>query len=187
MDVLIFFLARSYSSIHQDFYGLTAVNILITGRKIWIWAPEASFDYLKSLFPENVPLNIFNIVERNKVEMLKHQISWCIQEPGQAIYLPPLFGHLVINLEFSISLGKSFIFRNHVDFCLKWVKRELSSGDPKRLLSAMRKQVDIDQLFSSEFLSEHSSHTASEISSISADYRQFIRTLPQNQHTKNTK
>ena len=186
------FIAHSYSSTHQDFYGCAALNILITGRKIWIWAPESSFDYLKSLFPDNVSLDVFNIVEKNKVEMLKHQINWCIQEPGQALYLPPLFGHLVINLEFSISLGMSFIFRSHVDFCLKWVKQQLSSStDPKKTLMIMKGQVNMDQLFSSEFLSKHSSHTASEISTISHEYSQLTRShaqkkIKEDQDTKNT-
>ena len=170
------FLANSYSCTHIDFYGCSALNILITGRKIWIWAPVSNFDQLKSLFPVDSSLNVFQIVEKNKVEMLKHQISWCIQEPGQAIYLPPLYGHLVINLEFSISLGMSFIFKNQVDFSLSWVREHVSSSkNPKKMLIAMNRQLDIGQLFSSRFLSQNSSHTASEISSISKGYSHTVQ------------
>lgn len=98
----------SISPLHQDLWGTSAWNGMISGRKLWIFFPPDQFPYLYDgkVDPFNPDLHNYPLFKKAKPEI-------CIQRRGEIIFTPSGWWHAVMNLDCGISITENFI--NHTN------------------------------------------------------------------------
>ena len=117
---LVFGPARSGSYIHIDPLGTSAWNALLAGSKLW------------ALFPPGTPKEV---VQPPKHEGGREAIAWFtfvyptlvnaedpshrpivgIQHPGETMFVPGGWWHVVLNLELSLAVTQNFCSRSNFD------------------------------------------------------------------------
>ena len=111
---------RSGSYIHIDPLGTSAWNSLLAGRKLW------------ALFPPGTPKEV---VQPPKHEGGREAIAWfahvypvlreaadpahrpliCVQHPGETMFVPGGWWHVVLNLDLSLAVTQNFCSRANFD------------------------------------------------------------------------
>eukprot|EP00041_Stephanoeca_diplocostata_P031362 m.976002 g.976002 ORF g.976002 m.976002 type:complete len:795 (+) comp23943_c0_seq13:178-2562(+) len=85
-------------------YHRAAYNVLVAGRKKWVLLPPRSAVYSKrhpkDFFAKDVP----------KMEANGAPVHRCIQEAGDVVFVPAMWGHATLNLEESIGYASEFIW-----------------------------------------------------------------------------
>jgi histone arginine demethylase JMJD6 len=114
-----FYLAAkdTISAIHLDIYNTSAWNVIISGKKLWLFYPQSQLDYLYD--------GLANPFEPNFDKfpyLAKAKPICCIQSPGEMVYTPSNWWHAVYNLEAGISLTENFVNEANYTDVLRKVK-----------------------------------------------------------------
>ncbi len=188
--------ARSGSGMHQDPLGTSAWNALVSGHKRWVlFPPDAPRSVLYERIGDHEAITWFDKVYPKLVKPLKNGSSLAsqygmielVQRPGEIIFVPSGYYHIVINLDDTVAITQNFASRVNFDYV--WLKtrfsrprlaaklekqikaraENLDRPDAKvfqRLMKVIRRSQSVPALFTS---SDHSS-SSSEDSSSSSDY-----------------
>ena len=95
---------NSTTALHVDVIHSSAWNLVITGKKFWVFFPEEQTRYLYA-----------GRVNPFAPNLDKHQLYnsaspfVCVQEPGETVFTPSGWYHAVLNLEMGVSLTENFI------------------------------------------------------------------------------
>eukprot|EP00835_Amoeboradix_gromovi_P002631 NODE_153_length_16933_cov_0.442141.p2 type:complete len:419 gc:universal NODE_153_length_16933_cov_0.442141:13127-14383(+) len=122
---------RSGSTWHKDPNQTSAWNATITGKKLWIFMP-----------PNKTPPGIFPSADGSSVTTPLSLMDWycnyrdhcdcteAVSEPGDVVFIPNGWWHMVINLEPGIALTQNYVNRFNLRAVLKFLKckREQISG-----------------------------------------------------------
>ena len=132
--------ARSGTGIHTDPLGTAAWNALVLGKKRWCLFPPSTPKSTIHSSDEAIAWfrNIYPKV-KNDVEMVE-----IIQSPGEIVHVPSGWHHVVLNLEFSISITQNYVNSCNLEECylharnsrpkvMAKLKQKLSKGKRKRL------------------------------------------------------
>ena len=143
--------ARSGSIFHIDPNQTNAWNACIRGRKKWIFYPPTNTPPGIMSTIDNgdliVPLSTgewllsfwsFHLEQRNHPDPGKRPLE-CIVEPGELIFVPHNWWHMVINLDDSIALTYNYVSSSNLVDCLLFLseKRDQISGLCSRLIAFM--------------------------------------------------
>ena len=125
---------RSGTGIHQDPNNTTAWNALLQGHKRWCMfpphiksrvvkpkkgEPDSGIYWFREIYPRLLP-------DAEKLGMIE-----CVQGPGEIVVVPDSWWHVVLNLDFTIS-----VTQNHVSDCtFERVFKSLKKSKPKRALA----------------------------------------------------
>ena len=152
---------RSGTTLHVDPLGTSAWNMLMYGRKRWVLFPphtpkevvhpeyvEQATRWFTEIYPK-----LYNIP---KIEFIQH--------PGECVYVPAGWHHVVINLEFTIAITHNFCTLHHFEVCYrhcKWsrpnmaklLKRKIKeNGNEVQELCAYYQTTNIDLLKSMKII-----------------------------------
>jgi histone arginine demethylase JMJD6 len=112
---------RSGSAIHTDPLGTSAWNALISGHKRWFLLPPhytADQVGVKGFGSRHPPANWWKDLYPEK-RKLKGAVE-CIQGPGEIIYVPGGWWHIVINLDVTFCVTQNFVSPNKASFDPAW-------------------------------------------------------------------
>ncbi|NEQ68258.1 MAG: cupin-like domain-containing protein [Symploca sp. SIO2D2] len=102
------------SPMHRDVLDTSAWNVVLSGKKEWLFYPP---DETENLYDGAV--DGFN-VNLNTYPRFKNAKGYtCIQEKGDLIFTPHLWWHQVRNIEGGISLTENFINDSNIDTVAK--------------------------------------------------------------------
>ena len=119
---------RSGSSFHIDPNGTNAWNAVITGAKKWIMFPphvvppgvHPSSDGADVATPVSIVewfLNFYSFArDLNPIE--------CIVQPGEIIFVPQGWWHLVLNLETGIAVTQNYVSESSLSVCLDFLRNK---------------------------------------------------------------
>jgi hypothetical protein len=98
--------ARSGAPAH--FHG-HALNVLVHGEKLWTLTPPALATVSSS------PVGSRAVASSEPEEPEKGSVFACVQQPGDAVYVPSGWGHRVVNLRASVGAAIAWEEGGHVD------------------------------------------------------------------------
>lgn len=109
---------RSQSPLHIDMWNTSAWNVVLKGRKLWLFFPPSQEELLyegkvNPFYPDDVQYPKF----RTAIPIV------CIQEPSEIVYTPSGWWHAVYNLEAGISITENFINALNYDHVLTFFKQ----------------------------------------------------------------
>lgn len=113
------YLAPKYSitGLHIDVIESSAWNLVISGKKFWVFYPKEQNPYLYA-----GAVNPF-APDTNKHPLYqKAEPMVCVQNPGEIIFTPSGWYHAVLNLETGISLTENFINEYNIDAVRSYCK-----------------------------------------------------------------
>ncbi|KAI8912505.1 hypothetical protein EDD86DRAFT_187953, partial [Gorgonomyces haynaldii] len=111
--------ARSGTGIHTDPLGTSAWNALLSGHKRWalfppttppsIYAAKGSGDYeAVTWFARVYPKMMEPFGETGKTVGEHYGMLDLIQKPGETVFVPSGWAHVVLNLDFSVAVTQNF-------------------------------------------------------------------------------
>jgi len=83
-----------------------AINFLMYGRKRWFMFRPGDTNYMRT-----APLSWFHAEDGYKRAKEEGTLVECVQQPGEAIFVPQAWGHGVLNIETSIGAAMEFVPR----------------------------------------------------------------------------
>lgn len=101
---------NSVTGLHIDTIASSAWNLVIYGKKFWVFYP-----------PEQNPFLYGGAVNPFAPDFVKHELyknanpMVCVQEPGETIYTPSGWYHAVLNLKMGVSLTENFINQYNIE------------------------------------------------------------------------
>lgn len=132
---------NSGTSIHIDPLGTSAWNRLLYGEKLWLlFPPVTSADLLKlnakdCLYSEEASDWITTMYPRTQCNSWPQDCQPLIvfQHPGEVVFVPSGWWHVVLNLKTSIAVTQNFVSREN--FPLAWGKTLEERPDMAKLWS----------------------------------------------------
>jgi hypothetical protein len=128
--------ARSGSIFHIDPNQTSAWNASIKGRKKWIFYPpgisppgvrasENEGDVIVPLTTGEWLLSFwkFHLEERNNPDLSKRPLE-VIMQPGELIFVPHNWWHMVINLDDCIALTHNYVSKSNLPDCLRFLREK---------------------------------------------------------------
>ncbi len=128
---------RSGTGIHLDPLHTSAWLTLFQGRKIWAFFPPDTDpaaiggphrDRSGRFVPAVPSLRFFSEVRPRLLRQGVKGMQVALQFPGDTVYVPPGWWHVVLNLEDSLSLTHNYLSRDACDVRVVW--RELCAAQP---------------------------------------------------------
>lgn len=115
---------NSGTKLHKDPYGTSAWNTLLEGRKRWILIDPKVNENMLSLCDRDKAVQVwFSIIWPNmKKKLSEEQYYDFIQYPGETIFVPYSWWHIVINLDMTCCVTQNYAsenFKNEVKQTLK--------------------------------------------------------------------
>lgn len=110
------------SGLHTDVWNTSAWNVVITGKKLWVFFPPDQEKYLYGgrVNPFEPELTLYpDFSQANPVV--------AIQNPGDLIYTPSRWWHAVYNLESGVSLTENFMNQTNVEHVREYFKKHRQS------------------------------------------------------------
>lgn len=101
---------NSVTGLHIDTIASSAWNLVISGRKFWVFYP-----------PEQNPYLYGGAVNPFAPDLKKHELYKkaspiiCVQNPGETIFTPSGWYHAVLNLKMGVSLTENFINQYNIE------------------------------------------------------------------------
>ena len=115
----------SSSPIHVDIFESSAWNLVVQGRKLWVFFPPCKEELLQDEHGEFVdPFhrdNFDQIVPLHPVVVLQNE--------GDVVFTPSGWWHAVLNLEPGIALTENFVNESNLAHVTKCLHRELNECD----------------------------------------------------------
>jgi len=111
---------KAITPLHQDFLHTHTWNALITGRKEWIIYDVKDTEYLY-----NGQVDPLNPDHERFPEFKKATPIKIIQNPGDIIYLPSDYWHLVRSIEPSIAITKNYINETNIGDFVESILKEV--------------------------------------------------------------
>lgn len=125
---------RSGSIFHIDPNATHAWNCCITGKKKWIFYPvdnpppgvKSSEDGADVVVPVSTGEWLlsfwkFHMKERNNPDISKRPKE-CITLPGDVIFVPQGYWHMVVNLEDTIAITQNYVSTSNLSTCLHFLR-----------------------------------------------------------------
>ncbi|VDL79064.1 unnamed protein product [Nippostrongylus brasiliensis] len=110
--------ARSGTNIHVDPLGTSAWNALIHGHKRWVFihpdTPREMINIpkdLRGLHPKEAVTwfsTVYRLISSRKWPFDKYPVYECIQKPGETLFVPSGWWHVVINLDDTVAVTQNF-------------------------------------------------------------------------------
>ncbi|KAF2070518.1 hypothetical protein CYY_008166 [Polysphondylium violaceum] len=142
---------RSGAPWHIDPAGTSAWNSLLTGRKRWLMYPPSftpigvGIDDVEEKFYGSPPSLLWLLEVYPYLPPDQRPIE-CIQEPGETIFVPGGWWHMVLNMEESIAVTQNFCnSQNFMDVC------EELSGNRKEYENFKKALLDDKPEFKARF------------------------------------
>ncbi len=146
---------RSGSMFHIDPNQTHAWNAVISGRKKWIFYPpenkppgvQTSSDGADATMPVSTGEWLLSFWHFHKQAQRNPNVSLrpleCIVNPGELIFVPHNWWHMVINLDESIALTHNYVSSTNLTDCLKFLKTKVNqvSGLSERMYNANDLQI----------------------------------------------
>lgn len=101
---------NSVTDLHVDIIHSSAWNLVISGKKFWVFFPEEQSRYL---YAGRVNPFSPNFEKHNLYRSAAPLV--CVQEPGETVFTPSGWYHAVLNLESGISLTENFINQHNFE------------------------------------------------------------------------
>eukprot|EP01100_Stratorugosa_tubuloviscum_P005992 TRINITY_DN261_c0_g1_i1.p1 TRINITY_DN261_c0_g1~~TRINITY_DN261_c0_g1_i1.p1 ORF type:complete len:527 (+),score=221.65 TRINITY_DN261_c0_g1_i1:62-1642(+) len=174
---------RSGSSFHVDFNHTSAWNALISGRKRWaLYPPHICPPNVKATQDEdgeisyNSPYVVKWLLQTYPTLPAQWKPIEVIQEPGEIIWVPSGWWHMVLNLTETIAVTQNFVNRNNWraaladlikerDFrCLRFMYERVKDKNPQ-----LFEGVDIEALYTTDSSDSDSSDDDDDSNSDSSD------------------
>eukprot|EP00030_Apusomonadida_sp_AF-17_P008040 a845885_49.p1 GENE.a845885_49~~a845885_49.p1 ORF type:complete len:413 (+),score=118.15 a845885_49:106-1239(+) len=118
---------RSGTFWHTDPYNTSAWNALLEGRKLWALFPRTVYAP-PGVYASELPQHTVKYCSRDECR-LQSAMEWirktlpylaeharpqlCVQQPGEIIFVPHGWWHMVLNLDDTVALTKNFIDENN--------------------------------------------------------------------------
>lgn len=101
---------NSVTGLHIDTIASSAWNLVISGRKFWVFYPpeQNRFLYGGAVNPFAPDFTKYELY-RNATPMV------CVQDPGETIFTPSGWYHAVLNLKMGVSLTENFINQYNIE------------------------------------------------------------------------
>jgi histone arginine demethylase JMJD6 len=123
---------RSGSQLHQDPLGTSAWNVSIVGYKLWALFPPdlpkhivKGFHLTKNRNPDSQEPFFYFHETLNRIEKkfsIKPTIF--IQKPGELVFVPSKWWHVVLNLTDTIAITQNFVSRCNFDSVWRMTRRQ---------------------------------------------------------------
>lgn len=146
--------ARSGSTFHKDPNGTCAWNAVITGSKLWIMLP-----------PDTPPPGVYVSQDESEVTAPLSIAEWLVTYhraarstkgfmegvcgPGEILYVPSGWWHLVVNLDECIAVTQNFVPKAYIGKVLKFLR------DKKDQVSGFNKTVKAFEVFDERLKAEY--------------------------------
>jgi histone arginine demethylase JMJD6 len=121
---------RSGTAIHIDPLGTSAWNTSIRGHKLWLLLPPDTPRYIakgKEVLnkgeDDEAIMYMLYIYPRIEAKYEGIKPTWFIQYPGETVYIPGGWWHVVVNLDDTIAVTQNYC--NSVNFDTVWVRVRL--------------------------------------------------------------
>ncbi|PST84259.1 hypothetical protein C7T94_05935 [Pedobacter yulinensis] len=101
---------NSFSDTHRDIWGTSAWNFLFEGRKLWLIYPKA---YAERIRKSPAEFSILRLLQDETAA--GYRPMFCIQQPGELVFVPNNCYHAAFNLELSVSVTENFINETNYD------------------------------------------------------------------------
>ncbi|TMS38301.1 hypothetical protein L596_005059 [Steinernema carpocapsae] len=122
--------ARSGTGIHIDPLGTSAWNGLVKGRKKWVLippnVPKALLkppSEISKYHPDEAITWFLNVYPKLHLETNKVPFYECVQHPGEIMFVPSGWWHVVINLDNTIAVTQNFCSLNNLEYVWRKTKR----------------------------------------------------------------
>lgn len=98
----------SYTSAHQDWFGMDAYLHLLQGEKVWWLAPPQSQAAFHELF-KGGNVNVSSITKEMTSKLVAMGACAIIQKAGDVVFMPGGWVHCVKNLADTVAFGASYL------------------------------------------------------------------------------
>eukprot|EP00127_Corallochytrium_limacisporum_P007299 Clim_evm40s246 gene=Clim_evmTU40s246 len=122
--------ARSGSNIHIDPLGTSAWNSLLSGHKLWaLFPPNSKREHVKprSMKEKEAITWFMTVYPAIMADPKAPKPIIALQKPGETMFVPGGWWHVVINLDHSTAVTQNFVSRSN----LPVVWRKVLKGRPK--------------------------------------------------------
>lgn len=145
--------ARSGSTFHKDPNNTCAWNACISGMKLWVMLPPSitppgvmvDADESEVTSPVGIGEWVLSGFYNDVIKLPETLVG--ITFPGECMYVPSNWWHLVINLQDSIAITENFVPNNNLTNVLKFFKEKPNqiSGFKLNDINELIKKVSVEQ------------------------------------------
>eukprot|EP01100_Stratorugosa_tubuloviscum_P013077 TRINITY_DN6419_c0_g1_i1.p1 TRINITY_DN6419_c0_g1~~TRINITY_DN6419_c0_g1_i1.p1 ORF type:complete len:625 (-),score=203.25 TRINITY_DN6419_c0_g1_i1:138-2012(-) len=141
--------SRSTTSFHFDLWHTSAWNALITGRKRWFLFPPGVhppglFDWENEFNDDyGTPEPIRWMIDYYSFIIPKLKPIECIQQPGEIIYVPSGWWHMVINLDDTIAVTQNIANEQNLEDVARDIAENTRKWGRKLKKRILKKRSDL--------------------------------------------
>jgi JmjC domain, hydroxylase len=106
-----------------DFYGADAYIYLVSGEKLWIYAPPEKAKEFDAMFKRPHKAATIRLTKAEKAYMQQHHIRVIHQRADEVVFLNGGWPHMVKNLTDTVAFGNSYVRPWKMDAFLRFLKQ----------------------------------------------------------------